>query len=197
MVKQFMSRFTGILNLAEYGAALDGATDDLAAINRMIGSVGAQAVTLLVPGQCSVSANVTIPSNIKIRFEAGGAFVGAGTVTFTRWDNGADAAWTNIGGFANLWVAEARGAQYHKDDNGRVYLRGGVKNGAINTIGFVLPYHPSIVLAWSVLNYSGAGPGTQVLCGILIDAAGNVTIGNGANGNNFSVSLDGISFDTR
>jgi hypothetical protein len=85
MVKQFMSRFTGILNLAEYGAVLDGATDCLAAINAMIGDIGARAVTLLVPGQCSVSANVTIPTNIRVRFEANGGFVGAGVVTYTQW----------------------------------------------------------------------------------------------------------------
>ncbi len=84
-IKRLRERLDNQISLREFGAVLDGATDDLLRINAMVTTLGSLAVTLLVTGPCYVSANVTIPANILVRFEGAGAFAGPGAVTFTRW----------------------------------------------------------------------------------------------------------------
>ncbi len=84
-IRRLRERLDNQISLREFGAVLDGASDDLPQINAMVTTLGALAVTLLVTGPCYVSANVTIPANILVCFEGGGAFTGPGIVTYTPW----------------------------------------------------------------------------------------------------------------
>jgi hypothetical protein len=74
---------SGWVNVKSYGAACDGVTDDYADLAAMVTALGSTAATLIVPGPCLVGTDLTIPSNLPVRFEGAGAFIGAGTVTFT------------------------------------------------------------------------------------------------------------------
>jgi glycerophosphoryl diester phosphodiesterase len=76
---------SGWVNVRSYGAKGDGVTDDYAALSAMVTALGSTNATLIVPGPCLVGTNLTIPSNLLVRFEGAGAFTGAGTVTFKRW----------------------------------------------------------------------------------------------------------------
>lgn len=127
--QQILGRLSSISSLVEYGAVLDGVTDDLIPIQRMVDFIGANASTLLVSGPCSVSVPITIPSNIVVRFEASGSFVGAGAVTYTSWLALQTAPpvtlalagnWVTYGG---AWVV-----QQYSISTGRVFLAGLVKN---------------------------------------------------------------------
>jgi lysophospholipase L1-like esterase len=74
---------SGWVNVRSYGAKGDGVTDDYAALLAMVTALGSTAATLIVPGPCVVGTNLTIPSNLPVRFLGAGAFTGAGVVTYT------------------------------------------------------------------------------------------------------------------
>jgi Pectate lyase superfamily protein len=58
--------FPGVVNVANYGAACDGVTDDTNAINTAVAAAGSNAngamsmATLFIPGQCLVKSTITI-----------------------------------------------------------------------------------------------------------------------------------------
>ena len=74
----------GTVALSNYGATQNGAADDLPALRRFLSEIGTDPATLLVTGPCRVSAPLTIPSTVRVRFEGAGAFSGS-TVTYTAW----------------------------------------------------------------------------------------------------------------
>jgi len=80
-IRRFISRLRGVVSLREFGAVLDGVTDDLSAVQRA--AADTRYATLIVDGPCYVSAPVTIPASLPVRFDANGAF--SGPVTYTSW----------------------------------------------------------------------------------------------------------------
>lgn len=87
--------------------------------------------------------------------------------------------WVNFGSSFNA-------AEYRKDQNDVVYLRGTVKNGTLNSVGFNLPtgYRPST-------NRVFATVANGAFAYVVIYTDGNVLF---ASASNVSFSLDGISF---
>jgi hypothetical protein len=82
------------INVLDYGAKCDGATDDYAAVSAMVTALGSTQATLVIPGTTKIGTNITIPSTLRVRFEGGATFTGAGVVTYTTWDNSATLATT-------------------------------------------------------------------------------------------------------
>jgi hypothetical protein len=107
---------------------------------------------------------------------------------------GDDAAWTNISGgvgFTNSWVDYASGGTLScgfRKVHGKVYLRGAMKSGTVNSSAFTLPagYRPSGTLNFVVSSNSLYG-------NVAIASSGNTTLTTGSNA---WASLDGIVFDT-
>ncbi|WP_044480729.1 hypothetical protein [Paenibacillus antibioticophila] len=94
----------------------------------------------------------------------------------------------------NGWVSHSANfpkAQYYKDSNGVVCIRGFVKDGTTSGVLFVLPegYRPDLWLAWPVTSYDGTNvaPGT-----VNIKSNGEIQIA--VNVKNTWLSLEGISF---
>lgn len=101
-----------------------------------------------------------------------------------------DTAWTAVTAFANSWVnygAPYYSAAYRKVGT-RVYVRGMIKSGTINTAAFTLPtgYRPASTAVFAV--DSGGAFGV-----VGVDSSGNVTVSTGVN---TFTSLDNVSFDT-
>jgi hypothetical protein len=99
-----------------------------------------------------------------------------------------DATWT-AATLTNSWVTFGGTFPtpgYRKDANGRVYLRGVIKTGAVGTTAFTLPagYRPPAKVGFSPLN-STAGAELDV------NADGTVVPSGGSN---TYVGLDGVSF---
>jgi hypothetical protein len=78
-------RYSGAVDLGWWGGKLDNVTNDRPALVLCAASFPAESVTVRIDGQCSVATDYTVPSNILVRFDGPGAFVGAGVVTFTGW----------------------------------------------------------------------------------------------------------------
>lgn len=91
----------------------------------------------------------------------------------------------------NSWVQHStlQTVDYFKDSLGVVHLRGGIKNGTINTAAFTLPsgYRPSGLIVFAV-------PSNDVFGLLQVTTAGDV---KPAVGSNAYFSLDGVTFDTR
>jgi hypothetical protein len=104
-------------------------------------------------------------------------------------------AWIGVSGgigFANSWVNYGPGypsAAYCKDAGGFVHLTGLVKSGTVGATIFTLPagYRPSNQLSFACVSNSAFGQ-------LVINSSGTVFV---YIGNNTSVSLDGVTFDTR
>ena len=101
-----------------------------------------------------------------------------------------DAAWTAVS-YTNSWVdmgAPFIAVAYRKVGTS-VRLRGGMKNGTLNTAAFTLPvgYRPGATAIYSCLSNS-------LLGAVSIASTGVVMPGNP--GSNASVFLDGMTLDT-
>ena len=77
-------------DLRDFDCVCDGVVDDTSNLSAVIAAIGSTPLTLIVSGPTLISVPMTIPSTAKVRFEADGAFVGAGLVTFTPWANAID-----------------------------------------------------------------------------------------------------------
>src|SRR5215472_16626669 len=123
------------------------------------------------------------------------------TVTNTDWNgnlgvNGntaylyGDVAWTNVASFTNSWVNFGSGAfsaGYRLVGN-RVFLRGAIKSGTINTAAFTLPagYRPTANINLVAVSNLAVGAVQILSSGVVTPAAGS----------NVWISFDGLSFDT-
>jgi lysophospholipase L1-like esterase len=110
---------SGFVNVRSYGAKGDGVTDDYAALSAMVTALGSTNATLIVPGPCLVGTDLTIPSNLVVRFLANGAFTGAGTVTYTG--EPANAATLAAAAGAALAKTAAETARDAANATGKVY----------------------------------------------------------------------------
>jgi polygalacturonase len=70
-------------DVRRYGAKCDNSTDDRAAINTANTAAAVNGGTLLIPGKCVVGSNLTIPSNVNLRFALNGQLKPSSTFTVT------------------------------------------------------------------------------------------------------------------
>ncbi len=93
-------------------------------------------------------------------------------------------SWVNFGGVTSP-------VGYYKDATGRVWLRGVLKSGTLNTSAFTLPagYRPAYDH-----NTEGSDTATAQSGRCAVLATGGVVLGNGGVGANTFFSIDGISF---
>ena len=190
-IRRFISRLRGVVSLREFGAVLDGVTDDLSAVQRA--AADTRYATLIVDGPCYVSAPVTIPASLPVRFDANGAF--SGPVTYTSWTLKSE-AWHIVGNngepaFLNSWTNYGAAPTYsqvafYKDPVGVVHLKGLLKSGTLTASAFNLPagYRPAE-------NYNVGVAANAAFGYVLISANGAITPWTGSN---VWFSLDGISF---
>jgi Pectate lyase superfamily protein len=76
----------GILNLAGYGARMDGSTSCYPYLAALVADYGgdAQGKTIVIPGVCYMSAGIAIPDTLPVRFEGGrSGFVGPGAASMS------------------------------------------------------------------------------------------------------------------
>jgi hypothetical protein len=100
-------------------------------------------------------------------------------------------AYEQIPNFSGTWVNFDSGthtkAAFRRDQTGRVWLKGFIKSGTINTAAFVLP--PSFRPTTSNVNF--AVDANSAHGRVEIDTSGNVTP---VSGSTTSISLDGLNF---
>jgi glycerophosphoryl diester phosphodiesterase len=104
---------SGWVNVKSYGAACDGVTDDYADLSAMVTALGSAAATLIVPGPCLVGTDLTIPSNLAVRFEGAGMFTGSGRVTYAAWRE-PGLSWEST---PRPWIIAHRGASWMHPEN--------------------------------------------------------------------------------
>jgi hypothetical protein len=113
----FSSDYVGIYAAKLYGMALDGTTDDYAALYALINTTiaGADAEIWFKDGAALIGSNITIPSNVKLKFLNGGMLKPASgkVVTGSRAKIEAglhqifDLSASGSSGFAGTWNVES------------------------------------------------------------------------------------------
>jgi hypothetical protein len=103
-----------------------------------------------------------------------------------------DPTWTAVT-YTNSWAdydaTTYNGGGFRIDDEGRVYLRGLIRSGTLNTSGFTLPtgYRPSRRCVFVCISNNAIGR-------IDVYADGTVVIGQDSIGSNVYFTLEGIAF---
>ena len=189
------SRAAEIINVRDYGAKGDGATDDTAAIQAAVAAIPASGATLLFPpGNYIVSGTAALPSSTRMRGR--GAIVTAAAKA--SWPGGQIvAAFTAASGASNITIEEMRfawpyltssyggGSGHIIDISGasHVVIRNNVSDGGGDFVAFI-GTTDTLAEGNSVTNVSGAcfdhwnnGSDGRVIGNYCTTASGSVSSG--------------------
>ncbi|HTP24958.1 MAG TPA: hypothetical protein VMK12_04770, partial [Anaeromyxobacteraceae bacterium] len=171
-----------MLDFKDFGAVCDGVTDDSAAWNRMLASIGLSATaTVLLSGSTYLgTSGLSLPGNVTIQF-AGGAIRASSPIA---WAGGVIASPYPIftGAAPVLWAGAAQAAV-------PLYPQWwGAAGNPVSTTGSIAAGSPTLTVAspsgWCGshgIAVEGAGPGGGTLLSRVVAVAGNVlTLANAA-----------------